>query len=61
MKLRSDSRMQAAKTVIPLMLPDTHAMYVRAELLLWHVELITVLGSAISATLPQLSSAYLKS
>ena len=48
MKLRSDSRMQAAKTVIPLLLPDTHAVYVRAGLLLWHVELITVLASYLS-------------
>ena len=38
MKLRSDSRMEAApETAIPSMLPDTHSMYVRAELLLWHV------------------------
>ena len=39
MKLRSDSRMEAeaASTVIPFMLADTHSMYVRAELLHWHV------------------------
>ena len=38
MKLRSDSNVDAApETAIPLMLPDTHSMYVRADLLLWHV------------------------
>ena len=38
MKLRSDSRMEAASaTAIPFMLADTHSMYVRAELLHWHV------------------------
>ena len=38
MKLRSDPRTGAApETAIPFMLQDTHSMYVKAELLPWHV------------------------
>ena len=38
MKLRNDSRTGAApETAIPFMLPDSHSMYVKAEVLLWHV------------------------